>query len=90
MIRSVFAYVSILLEAVPALFRTRREQAIVELALRQQLAIYVQKNARPRPTPVDRAFWAALFRFWPRWKRALLFVQPETVIRWHRKGFGLY
>ncbi|MBC8438673.1 MAG: aldo/keto reductase [Deltaproteobacteria bacterium] len=24
------------------------------------------------------------------WKNALIFVQPETVIRWHRKGFKQY
>ena len=29
-------------------------------------------------------------RFWPRWRSALLVVQPETVIRWHREGFRRY
>jgi transposase InsO family protein len=27
---------------------------------------------------------------WSRWKQALILVQPETVIRWHRAGFRLY
>jgi transposase InsO family protein len=31
-----------------------------------------------------------LRRFWLGWKRALILVQPETVIRWHRAGFKLY
>jgi putative transposase len=35
-------------------------------------------------------FWVILRRLWPRWKRALILVQPETVIRWHRAGFKLY
>jgi hypothetical protein len=60
------------------------------LALRQQLATYSQKKVRPRITPLDRAFWIALFRFWSRWKRALVIVKPDTVVRWHRKGFRLY
>jgi len=73
-----------------AFFRSRREQAIVELALRQQLATYAQKRSRPTVTPLDRAFWVALCRFWPGWKDALVIVEPGTVIRWHRKGFRLY
>jgi len=76
--------------SVPALFRSGRDQAIVELALRQQLAIYGQKQRRPRLSPVDRAFWIALSRWWPRWKTVLLVVQPETVVRWHRRRFRLY
>jgi transposase InsO family protein len=31
-----------------------------------------------------------LWRFWPRWQRALILVQPETVVGWHRAGFKLY
>jgi len=27
---------------------------------------------------------------WNGWKNVLIFVQPVTVIRWHRKGFKLY
>jgi transposase InsO family protein len=27
---------------------------------------------------------------WSGWKRALILVQPETVVRWHRAGFKLY
>jgi hypothetical protein len=53
-----------------AFLRSRREQAIVELALRQQLATYAQKRSRPTLTPLDRAFWVALSRFWPGWKDA--------------------
>jgi transposase InsO family protein len=73
-----------------ALFRRRQEQIIVELALRQQLAIYAQRHTRPRLSPLHRAFWVALARIWPRWKSALVVVQPETVIRWHREGFRHY
>ncbi|HME69822.1 MAG TPA: integrase core domain-containing protein, partial [Myxococcota bacterium] len=29
-------------------------------------------------------------RFWPGWRHALVLVRPETVIRWHRRGFRLY
>ena len=39
---------------------------------------------------MDRAFWIALSRFWPRWKDVLVIVKPDTVVRWHRKRFRLY
>lgn len=79
-----------LLRCTLAVFRSHSEQVIVELALRQQLATYAQKKTHPKLTPVDRAFWVALFRFWPRWRDALVMVQPDTVVRWHRKGFRRY
>jgi len=85
-----FHFVALLLRCISAFFRTHREQAIVELALRQQLAIYAQKRSRPRLTPLDRAFWVALSRLWPRWRSALVIVRPATVVRWHRAGFRLY
>ncbi len=80
----------LLLRCSLAFFRGHNEQVIVELALRQQLATYAQKQSKPKLTPLDRAFWVALFRFWPHWKYTLVIVKPDTVIRWHRKGFRFY
>jgi putative transposase len=73
-----------------ALFRSREEQAVVELSLRQQLAVYAQNRQPPRLSPFDRAFWVALSRLWTRWKDHLVIVRPETVVRWHRDGFRRY
>ncbi len=81
---------TIFLHCIPALFRSRSQQAIVELALRQQLAMFAQKGRRPRITPADRGFWVLLSQVWSGWKGILVIVQPETVVRWHRKGFRLY
>ena len=85
--RALVIFTSLLFRSLLALLRRRQQQAIVELALRQQLAVHVQKCARPKLSPLDRAFWVALSRFWPRWKDALVIVSPETVVRWHRRGF---
>jgi hypothetical protein len=41
-----------ILRSVLALFRSREEQAIVELALRQQLAVYARDRSRPRLSPL--------------------------------------
>ncbi len=81
---------SALLRCSVAFFRSRKEQAIVELALRQQLATYAQRQTRPSLTPLDRAFWVALYRFWPRWRDTLVIVKPDTVVRWLRQGFRLH
>jgi hypothetical protein len=60
---ALLPFISPLLRCALAFFRSRNEQAIVELALRQQLATYAQTGSKPRLTPLDRAFWAALLRF---------------------------
>ena len=88
--QALLRFATLLLRCALAFFRSRRDQTIVELALRQQLAAYAQRGPRPRLTSLDRAFWVALHRLWPRWKEVLVIVQPDTVIRWHRKGFRLY
>jgi hypothetical protein len=66
--QALFGLTSALLRCSLAFFRSRNEQAIIELTLRQQLATYAQTRSKPELTPLDRAFWVALFRFWPRWK----------------------
>ena len=88
--RTLLSFVTLLVFSGLAFLRGRREQVIVEVALRQQLATYARQRSKPRLTPLDRAFWVALSRLWPRWKEALVIVQPDTVVRWHRKGFRLY
>jgi transposase InsO family protein len=87
---SLLNLATLLLRCTVAFFRSRNQQAVVELALRRQLATYGQKRTKPKLTPLDRAFWIALFRFWPHWREALVIVKPDTVVRWHRKGFRIY
>ena len=60
------------------------------LALRQQVAVFKQSVKRPKLRPRDRVFWVVLSCLWRNWRSALAIVQPETVIKWHRKGFRLY
>src|ERR1022692_1396735 len=69
---------------------SRHNLLLENLALRQQLAILTRKHPQPRFRAPDRLFWVILRWLWPGWKRALILVQPETVVRWHRAGFKLY
>jgi transposase InsO family protein len=70
--------------------RSRRRLLIENLALRQQLTVLKRKHPKPRLGIVDKLFWVLASRFWSDWKKSLLVVTPETVVRWHRAGFRLY
>jgi len=72
------------------LFMTKRAILLENLALRQQLAAYRRTSLRARLRPSDRVFWVGLSKLWDGWQSALVIVKPETVIRWHRKGFQLF
>jgi putative transposase len=58
------------------------------LALRHQVTVLERqlRATRPRFSPADRAFLAALLHRLPRdmLGRVRLLVQPDTVLRWHR------
>jgi len=36
----------------------------------------------------DRLFWVFLSRIWTAWRKSLVIVTPDIVVRWHRKGFN--
>jgi hypothetical protein len=71
-------------------FASRRNLMLENLALRQQLAALKGRRPQTRFRVADKLFWVMLRRLRPRWKQALILVQPETVVRWHRAGFKLY
>jgi len=58
------------------------------LALRHQLHVFERSRPRRlRLSRADRLFWAWLSHIWADWRSALVIVNPETVIGWHRRGF---
>ena len=72
------------------IFKDRNNLILENLALRQQLAVQERNINRPRLRNQDRVFWSLLSQIWTDWKSALLIVKPETVVKWHRKGFKLF
>jgi hypothetical protein len=64
--------------------------ALENFALRQQLATMRRSAKRPQLRNRDRLFWILLSRFWNNWREALIIVNPDTVVRWHKKGFKLF
>ena len=71
-------------------FKSRAALQVENLALRHQLGVLHRSVKRPRLTAPDRLLWAWLCGAWSDWRSALIMVQPETVIGWHRKGFRLF
>ena len=78
-----------LLGAQRSALRTQADLALENLALRQQLANLRRTSGRPLLRRIDRVFWLVLSRLWSRSAEVLVVVRPDTVVRWHRAGFGL-
>src|SRR5258705_8234294 len=82
---------SLIWSALVLLFRSRASLAAEILALRHQINI-VRRHSPKRQTfsAMDRLIFAGLYRLAPTVLNTLAIVKPETVIRWHRAGFGSY
>ncbi len=58
--------------------------------LSQRSCALTRSVKRPRCTPADRTLLVFLASRVRLWRHALLIVQPETLLRWHRQGFRLF
>src|SRR5437870_2687205 len=76
----VFRFVRLLLSGHQAV-------AVENAALRMQLAAFQRKRKRPLLTTLDRVFWVTLRSLWSDWRHPLIYVQADTVVRWHRERF---
>jgi transposase InsO family protein len=80
----------ILASVARALLCDRQRLILENLALRQQVPVLRRGVARPKLEDKDRIFWIGLMRMLDTWREALLIVQPEPVIKWHRQGWKHY
>jgi hypothetical protein len=73
-----------------SLCRPRAQLAVENLFLRKQLALYLERQVKPRRADdATRLTLIALSRLID-WRQLLTVVKPATLIRWHRKGFRLF
>ena len=77
--------------AVIGLFRSRASLEAEILTLRHQLNVLRRKSPKRLAfSNVDRLIFAGLYQIAPRVADALMIMEPETVIGWHRAGFRLF
>jgi hypothetical protein len=79
-----------ILAVLKAFFTSRANLTAENVMLRQQLIALQRSVPRLKLRRTDRILLCWLSRLWTGWRSALLIVQPETVVRWHRQGFKLY
>src|ERR1700693_5516295 len=89
--RPMVAFLSQLLLTIRSRFTRGARLEAENLLLRQQLVVLRRKSPeRVRLWNIDRLLLVWLYRLYPSLLDALIIVQPETVIRWHRRGFRAY
>jgi putative transposase len=73
-----------------AILRDRGALVVENLLLRQQLAILTRPTRRrPRLRARDKVFWVLARLVRGDWRRHLVVVRPDSVIRWHRQAWRL-
>jgi hypothetical protein len=71
-----------------SLLKSRRRLQTENLILRHQLSILRRRAPeRSRLSNLDRLVFVWLYRQWPTVVDAVAIIRPETLIRWHRRGF---
>jgi hypothetical protein len=85
------AFLIWLVHALRSQFARRARLQAENLALRQQLTVLRRRHlGRARLRNPDRWLLVWLYRLVLAVLDAIVIVQPETVIRWHRRGFRAY
>jgi putative transposase len=59
------------------------------LFLRKQLAMLLERGARPRRAKRRDRLWLVLLARCFKWHDALVVIKPATLVAWHRAGFRL-
>jgi hypothetical protein len=70
--------------------RSRRELVVENATLRHQLSVLRRTGGRPRLGLTDRLRLLVSAALLPAWRKAIVVVQPETILKWHRAGFRLF
>ena len=83
-------WITHLLALINALLADRSRLALENIALRQQLTVLRRSVKRAKIDDSDRVFWILMRRILDSWRGALLIVKPDTVIKWHRKGWRYF
>jgi hypothetical protein len=69
------------------LTRRKSDLRLENALLRHQLLVLHRQSKRPPLTWKDRWFMVLLARQLRTWRQAVLIIQPDTLLRWHRDWF---
>src|SRR5436309_11782810 len=84
-------YLLLLLSLLGSAVRDREALVAENLLLRHQLTVLTRPTRkRPRLRSRDKQFWVVLRALRRDWRRHLVVVRPESVIRWHRQAWRLF
>ena len=87
----MLAFLAKLLLVARSRLKSRASLEAENLVLRQQVIVLSRKSrSRVRLRNIDGLIFVWLYRFFPAILNAITVVKPETVIRWHRRGFRAY
>jgi len=70
--------------------RSHAQLAAENLFLRKQLALYLERQVKPRRAEDATRVTLVGLSWFVDWRQLLTVVKPETLIRWHRMGFRLW
>ena len=70
--------------------RSRSAIEAENLFLRKQLSLHQERKTKPHRADDSTRWLMGFLSQWFDWRHALVVVKPETLVRWHRRGFDLF
>ena len=58
--------------------------------MRKQLALFQERKVKPRRADDSTPWMMATLSRMFQWRDSLVNVKPDTLLRWHRRGFRLF
>ena len=83
-------WVKLMAKFVVCWFQGRRDLALENVALRQQLMVLQRNSKRPQFKDADRFFWVLYSRAADGWQMVLLIARPRTILDWQKSRFKKY
>jgi hypothetical protein len=86
---AILRLVGDLVDLVVGAVQSRAQLSAENLFLRKQLALYVERQVKPRRADDATRITLVALSWLIDWRRVLTVVKPDTLMRLHRKGFQL-
>lgn len=87
---TILRLVGDLVRFVAGAVRSRAQLSAENLFLRKQLALYTERQVKPRRADDATRVTLVAVSWLIDLRRVLVVVKPDTLIRWHRQGFRLF